>query len=158
MIIMKKEDSEPSSSEIQLNITVANIGPDEPVTRASIKEVWDSGDETLVINPLNWKRDETYASIDENGGVLVKEKREDGTVRYHLSLLEKDLCDAQIDLKRGSVICSTRPDGYVNMPFYEGEVWGGKSLHLIDGPAFYVSVRRNLKLRVANFLAAKAIK
>ena len=45
---MKKEDSEPSSSEIKLNITVANIGPDEPVTRPSIKEVWDSGDEIKI--------------------------------------------------------------------------------------------------------------
>ena len=106
-------------------------------------------DETLVINPLNWKRDETYAGIDENGGVLVKEKREDGSVRYHMSLLEKDLCDAQIDLERGSVICSTRPNEYIK------GIWGGKSLHGIDGPAFYASIRGNLKLRVANFLAAK---
>ena len=115
----------------------------------------DEGDETLVINPLNWKRDETYAGIDENGGVLMKEQREDGTLRYHLSLLEKDLCDAQVDLKRGSVICSTRPNEYMNLPTYEGELWGGKSLHGNDGSAFYASMRKNLKLRVANFLAAK---
>ena len=115
----------------------------------------DEGDETLVINPLNWKRDETYAGIDENGGVFVKEQRPDGSARYHMSLLEKDLCDAQLDLKRGSVICSTRPNEYVNLPIYEGELWGGKSLHTNDGPAFYASMRRNLKLRVANFLAAK---
>ena len=115
----------------------------------------DEGDETLVINPLNWKRDESYAGIDENGGVLVKEQFEDGTIRYHLSLLEKDLCDAQIDLKRGSVICSTRPNEYMKLPVYEGELWGGKSLHAIDGTAFYASMRSNLKLRVANFLAAK---
>ena len=111
----------------------------------------DEGDETLVINPLNWKRDETYAGTSENGGVLVKEKREDGTVRYHMSLLEKDLCDAQIDLGRGSVICSTRPNGYI-----KGGIWGGKSLHGIDGSAFYASMRSNLKLRVASFLAAKS--
>ena len=115
----------------------------------------DEDDETLVINPLNWKRDETYAGIDENGGVLMREQREDGTTRYHLSLLEKDLCDAQVDLKRGSVICSTRPNEYVNLPVYGGELWGGKSLHTIDGSAFYASMRRNLKLRVANFLVAK---
>ena len=97
----------------------------------------DEDDETLVINPLNWKRDETYAGIDENGGVLVKEQRPDGTIRFHLSLLEKDLCDAQLDLKRGSVICSTRPNEYVKLPIYEGDLWGGKSLHTNDGPAFY---------------------
>ena len=115
----------------------------------------DEGDETLVINPLNWKRDETYAGIEENCGVLVKEQRKDGTIRYYLSLLDKDLCDAQLDLKRGSVICSTRSTEYLNLPFYKGELWGGKSLHGIDGSAFYANMGRNLKLRVANFLAAK---
>ena len=45
----KDEDSEPSSSEIQLDITVANIGPDEPVTRtASIKDVWTEGDQIYI--------------------------------------------------------------------------------------------------------------
>ena len=115
----------------------------------------DDGEEVLVINPLNWKRDETYAGIDENLGVLVKEQRKDGTTRYYKSLLEEDLCDAQIDLKRGSVICSTKPGKYVAIPGLEGEIWGGKSLHLFDGPAFYVNMRRNLKLRVANFLASR---
>ena len=45
----KDENSEPSSSEIQLDITVANIGPDEPVTRtASIKDVWTEGDQIYI--------------------------------------------------------------------------------------------------------------
>ena len=45
----KDEDSEPSSSEIKLNITVADIGPDEPVTRAaSIKDVWAEGDQVYI--------------------------------------------------------------------------------------------------------------
>ena len=43
------ETFEPSSSEIQLNITVADIGPDEPVTRAaSIKDVWAEGDQVYI--------------------------------------------------------------------------------------------------------------
>ena len=44
----KDEDSEPSSSEIQLDVTVVNIGPDEPVTRTSIKDVWDIGDQIYI--------------------------------------------------------------------------------------------------------------
>ena len=41
----KDETSDPSSESIELNITVADIGPDEPVTKASsIKEVWAEGD------------------------------------------------------------------------------------------------------------------
>ena len=110
----------------------------------------DEGDRTLVINPLNWKHDEAYAGIDENQGVLLKEKRDNGITRYHMSLLTDDLCDAQIDLKRGSVICSTVTD-YVKLPNIQGEIWGGKSLHFYDGSAYYNNVKNNLKLRVDNF-------
>ena len=55
----KDEDSEPSSSEIKLNITVANIGPDEPVTRASIKDVWVEGDQISI-----WYDDNTAETPD----------------------------------------------------------------------------------------------
>ena len=56
----KDEDSEPSSSEIQLNITVADIGPDEPVTRAaSIKDVWAEGDQIYI-----WYDDNTGDTPD----------------------------------------------------------------------------------------------
>ena len=114
----------------------------------------DEGDETLVINPLNWKRDETYASINENYGVQKNKKDDNGITRYHMSLLADELCDAQIDLKRGSVICSTITD-YVKLPMVEGDVWGGKSLHIYDGPAYYNNMKYNLRLRVDNFLKSK---
>ena len=55
----EEEPATPSSENIQLNITVANIGPDEPVTRASIKEVWDSGDEIKI-----WYDSNTSATPD----------------------------------------------------------------------------------------------
>ena len=114
----------------------------------------DEGDETLVINPLNWKRDETYASINENLGVQVRERDANGTTHFHMSLLTEDLCDAQLDLKRGSVICSTIKD-YISLPMVEGELWGGKSLHIYDGSAYYNNMKSNLKLRVNNFLKSQ---
>lgn len=114
----------------------------------------DEGDETLVINPLNWKRDETYASIDENRGVLAGENKKDGSKRYSVSLLPDVLCDAQIDLKRGSVICSTRTD-YVNVPGIGEGLWGGKSLHHLDGSGYYNNMKENLRKRVNNFLKHK---
>ena len=44
-----KTDLENDSNTVKLNITVANIGPDEPVTKAaSIKDVWDIGDQIYV--------------------------------------------------------------------------------------------------------------
>ena len=111
----------------------------------------DEGDETLVINPINWKRDETYASISENCGVLHRERDDNGTTQYHISLLTDDLCDAKIDLKRGSVICSTITD-YGKHPRVQGGLWGGKSLHFYDGAAYYNNMKNNLRLRVDNFL------
>ena len=114
----------------------------------------DEGDETLVINPLNWKRDETYASINENYGVQKKKQDDNGTTHYYMSLLSDDLCDAQIDLKRGSVICSTIKD-YVKLPMVQGDLWGGKSLHIYDGSAYYNNMKINLRHRVDNFLKSK---
>ena len=71
-----------------------------------------------------------------------------------MSLLSDDLCDAQIDLKRGSVICSTIKD-YVKLPMVQGDLWGGKSLHIYDGSAYYNNMKINLRHRVDNFLKSK---
>ena len=109
----------------------------------------DEDDETLVINPLNWKRDETYAGIDENQGVLVEKQYDNGITSYEISLLSDDLCDAQIDLERGSVICSTITD------YFRNGLFGGKSLHLYEGKGYYNNMKDNLKLRLDNFLKSK---
>lgn len=109
---------------------------------------------TLLINPLNWKTDSTYAGIEENLGVLNSKQLDDSKTKYEISILPDDLCDAQIDLKRGSLNCSTRKD-YIKLPGVEQEVWGGQSLHQLDGPAYYNNIKTNLRLRVKNFLKAK---
>lgn len=114
----------------------------------------DEGDETLVINPLNWKKDNTYAGIEENLGALIPKKNADGSTKYSLSILEEDLCDAQIDLKRGSVLCSTHKD-YINFGIGENEIWGGKSLHSYDGRGYYNNIKVNLRERVRNYLEYK---
>lgn len=116
----------------------------------------DKGDTTLVINPINWKRDTTYAGISENDGVLVKTV---GTSDPgHLSLLPQDLMDAQVDVQRGSVICSTSKD-FIKLPVKTtGELWGGKSLHGYDGKGYFNNIKNNLRVRVNHFLAAKSEK
>ncbi|NLD19599.1 MAG: DUF3089 domain-containing protein [Clostridiales bacterium] len=94
----------------------------------------------VCINPLNWKTDETYAGVDENKGSLV-----DGEI-------VKGIADAQINLKRGSVICnSVEPRQYANGP--ETEVlFGPQSYHRWDYGFYYENIRENSKLRAANFL------
>lgn len=118
--------------------------------------IGDAGETVLVINPLNWKRDGTYAGIEENQGVMVKGTAPDGSYSLRFSLLPEDLLDAQLDLQRGSVLCSTTRD-YIQLPVAGGgELWGGKSLHTYDGSGYYMNIRNNLRQRLANFLAAKA--
>ena len=54
-----KTDLENDSDTIQLNITVADIGSDEPVTRASVKDAWDIGDQIYI-----WYDDNTGDTPD----------------------------------------------------------------------------------------------
>ena len=53
-----EDDSEPGST-VKLNITVADIGPDVPVVRSSIKEVWTNGDQISI-----WYDTNTEATPD----------------------------------------------------------------------------------------------
>lgn len=108
--------------------------------------------DSYVINPLNWKTDETYASAKQNLGVLIMNTNEDRSkISCKISTNPKDLMDAQIDLKRGSLICTTNKN-FVNIPKAGGRIWGGKSLHIFDGRGYYNNMKENLKVRVAKFL------
>lgn len=105
-------------------------------------------DETLVINPLNWKRDETYAGIRLNKGVLVK-----GDKGLFISHRRADLSDAQIDAERGSVICTTH-DEYISSELF-GKASGGKSLHRYDARGYYVNMKKNLKVRLKHLYISR---
>jgi len=103
--------------------------------------------DTYVINPLNWKTDDTYASRDENVGVSIEDPNvphEGINVPHIMSYEYKDKFDAKIDLKRGCVVCSEPHVGnYVDLPGYPN-LWGSKSLHTFDGGAFYCNMSLNL--------------
>jgi len=110
--------------------------------------------DTYVINPINWKTDETYASREENLGVSI----EDPNVPHvgidcpHIFSYElKDKFDAKLDLKRGCVVCSEPHVGrYISFPGYD-KLWGGKSLHVCDGGAFYFNMSQNLGDRLDTY-------
>lgn len=108
----------------------------------------DEKNDTYIINPLNWKTDETYAGKDKNLGSLVSNPNYDPNDPFSpkriISTKEEDLFDAQINLERGSIISNEPNSGtYVYIPPF-GAIWGGKSLHCSDGPGFYVNTGRNL--------------
>ena len=96
----------------------------------------------ISINPLNWKRDETYAPASENKGSVVLET--DGTTPV---LKTVDLgVDAQVNLARGVIVTNTTAP-VTNMP----EFFGPASFHENDYSFFYKNLQENVAKRIATY-------
>lgn len=104
-------------------------------------------DNRLVINPLNWKKDETYASTEENLGSLNQRT---------LEITSPGIADAQIDLEKGVVICSTLDEQKYQIPI--PSVFGTGSYHGQSFQLYYINLRENAKERIDNFIKNKKIK
>ncbi|MBQ9667090.1 MAG: DUF3089 domain-containing protein [Bacteroidaceae bacterium] len=96
----------------------------------------------ISINPLNWKRDETYASAEENLGFWVG----DGTIA-------EGFADAKLDLQRGVVIVTApEAEAYVLsgdlQPFFGPQCYHGQ-----DYAFFYVNLQKNVADRIAAWKA-----
>ena len=105
-------------------------------------------DGALCINPLNWKRDGTYAPIGDNLGSLVKR----GECRFeHVP----GFGDARIDMERGSLICTTASEFYIDM--HQTPLFGPASLHNMDYGLYYENLVRNVKVRTEAYLAGKQL-
>jgi len=95
----------------------------------------------LSINPLNWKRDATPASIEENkGSVLVNTETNE---RQEVN----GIADATLDLNRGVVIVTTT-DNYIPA----NPVFGDKSFHLDEWLFYFQNVKENCWKRIAAYL------
>ena len=97
----------------------------------------------ISINPLNWKRDETYASAEENlGGYLFN---------YEAEKLEivPNAADAQINLNRGVVITTTQVVESVSGT----TVFGPGSFHENDYDLYYNNIKDNVAKRIAAYQA-----
>jgi len=97
----------------------------------------------ISINPLNWKRDETYAPASENKGSIVLEM--DGTTPVR-KIVNLDV-DAQVNLDRGVIVTTTK-EPVTNMPDY----FGPASFHENDYSFFYSNLKENVAKRVAAYL------
>ena len=107
----------------------------------------------ISINPLNWKRDDTYAPASENIGDRIP-IMEPGTFEaLEFKFHKPGLADAQIDLERGVVVCTTLADQYV-APETHGvdNVFGPASLHESDYAAYWDNIRENVMTRIDAFL------
>lgn len=126
----------PATDEIGTGVVIGwnTEGPD-----ATMPSMLLSGDD-YVINPLNWRTDTTYVSVEENHGSI------DGGMNTEAMLVTPGLADAQIDPERGVLVCTTI-DSYIGQgPF------GDKSLHGIDWGAYYINIRENAIKRAEAYL------
>ncbi len=113
------------------------------------------GTHILVINPLNWRRDETPAALEESLGSFMP-------IQLTPQLVWGEAppyADAAIDLAKGVLICSSvTPE---EIPFMDavdrakGFLYG--IYHSFDIPFYYYSLQANAQNRVSRFLASAAI-
>ena len=96
----------------------------------------------LSINPINWKRDDTYASVKENLGSLTVEGK----------LVTPGIADARVDTVRGSVIVTTADAKLYSIPAEGAPMFGPESYHLHDYGFFYNNLKQNVADRIKAFL------
>jgi len=95
----------------------------------------------ISINPLNWKRDETYAPASMNLGSIVIDEKTGATEIRDIE------GDAQVNLARGTVITNAKA-----IPNELVELAGPQSYHQDDYSIFYNNVKDNVAKRLAAFM------
>ena len=97
----------------------------------------------ISINPINWKRDDTYADVKENLGSLNVEGK----------LVTPGLADARVDTVRGSVVVTTIANKELYAIPADGAVmFGPESYHLHDYGFFFNNMKQNVADRIKAFL------
>ena len=96
----------------------------------------------ISINPLNWKRDDTYAPASMNLGSIVLDEKTGATEIRDIE------GDAQVDLARGTVITNAKA-----VPNEMVEFAGPQSYHQDDYSIFYNNIKDNVAKRIAAYKA-----
>ena len=107
----------------------------------------------ISINPITWTRTEKLADASENAGSL--QVNPDGTVAVDASgnpIILKNWADAQVNIARGVVICST-VDASKLSPGTANQMLSAGIYHNFDYPLYYFNIRENAALRVKNYLS-----
>lgn len=99
-----------------------------------------AGPGALAINPLNWKRDDTYAGVEENLGSRLKNEE---TGIYEIV---RGVADARVDPERGVVISAAGPAYYA-----PAGVFGTASCHFVDYDLYYLNLQQNIEIRISSW-------
>ncbi|SFG67359.1 hypothetical protein [Oribacterium sp. WCC10] len=94
----------------------------------------------VAINPLNWKRDETYAPASENLGSLVMDPKTGETEIRDIG------ADAQLDTSRGTVVTNAAAVANEMVEFS-----GPESFHQDDYSIFYNNIKDNVAKRIKSY-------
>jgi hypothetical protein len=106
----------------------------------------------ISINPINWKRDDTYAPASENLGDHIPVMNPGTLEAVDVNVHKPGLADAQVDLERGTVICTALEDEYAQPLVPEmGYIFGHASLHLVDYSAYWDNIKENVNTRIDAF-------
>lgn len=111
--------------------------------------------DSLVINPINWSREEVLATAAENMGSILLNA--DGTVVQNAAGEIgpiKNFADACINKERGVIICSTAD---VEKLSPGNSVFPKGVFHSFDYPFYYYNIRENAANRTAHYLSHASI-
>ena len=101
------------------------------------------GKDGISINPLNWKRDETYAPASMNlGSIVITDEK---TCTTEIRDIEGD---AQVNLARGTVITNAKAE-----PNEMADLAGPQCYHQDDYSIFYNNIKDNVAKRIAAYKA-----
>ncbi len=96
----------------------------------------------ISINPINWKRDDTYANVKENIGSLTVEGK----------LVAPGIADARVDTARGSVVVTTADAKLYAIPADGAQMFGPESYHMHDYGFFFNNIKQNVADRIKAFV------
>ena len=96
----------------------------------------------ISINPINWKRDDTYASAKENLGSLTVDGK----------IVVPGVADARVDTVRGSVVVTTADPKLYAIADEGTQMFGSECYHLHDYGFFFNNIKQNVADRIQAFL------
>ena len=107
----------------------------------------------ISINPINWKRDDTYAPSSENIGSRISKAGDDSADEGDYQESFPGLADARVDLERGVVI-QTNENLRVTDMGKDYDIVGPQSYHKDDYTFYFYNLKENVGKRVQAYLDA----
>jgi hypothetical protein len=101
-----------------------------------------------VINPINWRTDQTIASKTEGLGSLIPQPPKFAWTEV------PQYADAQCDTTKGILVCSTADEVFIGLLEISQGIPVG-IYHPFDIPFYYKNLRKNASDRVAAYMAKK---